>query len=233
MTNAEAQSLAPQRESGGASSALSASPLAELAAYTGSVRRLEARNLLFHEGNHRAYLLCLERGWAYAHRTLSDGRKHVSDVYVPGDIIGLAEAWTEAPGPAVTALTEVVAVPVWREDIRALAKRSPDAAARLGTALAEAAQTLSLRTTSLARHTAYERVAYLLWSLRARVQPSDGNDASFTCPMPQTVMADALGLSVVHVNRSLKQLERDGVMRKHTHEVEILDSGALERIARV
>lgn len=214
-------------------SALSASPLADLAAYTGSVRRLDARSLLFEEGNHRDHLLFLDRGWAYAYRTLSDGRRHVSDVYVPGDIIGLAEVWTDAPGPAVSTLTEVVAVPVWREDIKGLAKRSPDAAARLATALAEAAQTLSLRATSLARHSAYERVAYLLWALRARIRPSDGNDRSgFTCPMPQSVMADALGLSVVHVNRSLKQLERDGVMRKHIHQVEILDDGALERIAR-
>lgn len=155
------------------------------------------------------------------------------EIYVPGDVVGLAETWSGTSGPGVAALTDVGAVPLARTDLVAHVRRSPDAAAGLASALADTAEALSLRTTSLARQTAYERMAYLIWSLHARTKPHKGrNGSTFKCPITQAIIADALGLSVVHVNRSLSQLARDGVLHKQTQEVEILDPVALARIAR-
>ncbi len=208
-------------------------PLAEFQAYAGNRRSFSSRTMLLNEEEPRTYLLILEQGWAYAYRTLSDGRRHVVEVYVPGDVIGLAEAWTGMSGPGVATLTDVCAVSLTGRDLAAQFRRSPSAAAGLTTALAKEHEKLSCRTTSLARQTAYERVAYLMWCLCARTWPDErGKPNVFDCPVPQAVIADALGLSLVHVNRSLGQLARDGVLLKHTQTVEILDPDAFERIVR-
>jgi CRP-like cAMP-binding protein len=54
----------------------------------------------------------------------------------------------------------------------------------------------------------------------------------FRCPVSQQVIGDALGLSVVHVNRSLRRLAESGVLQKRSGEVEVLDDAAFEQIGR-
>lgn len=78
---------------------------APFADFLGEVRCVDPGSRLFEEGVVRGHLLVLVRGWAYACRTLCDGRQHVVDIYVPGDVIGLAEVWRRAPGPGVGTLT--------------------------------------------------------------------------------------------------------------------------------
>jgi CRP-like cAMP-binding protein len=214
---------------------LAGTAFAPFADLFGEARCVEAGHQLFQQGRSRTHLLVLLSGWAYAYRSLSDGRQHVIEIYVPGDVIGLAEAWKGTSDSGVVTLTEARVAPLARADIAALAGRCSQAREFLLTTLADTAMALSLRSTSLARHTAYERVATLLWSLRARTQPLDGDDTSdsFFCPVSQGVMADVLGLSIVHVNRSLSQLARDGVLRKKSKQVEVLDDGAWRSIVLI
>ena len=205
---------------------------APFADFLGEVRCVDPGSRLFEEGVVRGHLLVLVRGWAYACRTLCDGRQHVVDIYVPGDVIGLAEVWRRAPGPGVGTLTEASTASVSHADVVSCARRSSHATAHLLTTLADTAMAASIKSTSLARHTAYERVASLLWSLRARTHASDGATApdTFYCPVSQSVMADALGLSNVHVNRSLGHLARDGVLHKKPKQVDVLDNAEWRRI---
>jgi len=212
----------------------SRSALADLARVAEPTRRESARTALFSERQQRTQIYVLGKGWACAYRDFSDGRRHVSEIYLPGDVIGLAEAWTDQCGPAVVSLTEVLITGFECDDLRALARTSPEVAEGIATTLAGSVNTLMQRCAGLARQTAYERVAAMLWSMRARLQPHGGPQLhSFPCPVSQAVMSDALGLSAVHVNRSLRQLAQDGVLRKHSHEVEVLDNDALEGIVRV
>lgn len=176
----------------------------------------------------------LARGWAMSFRDFSDGRRHVVGIHTPGDMVGLAELWTGAEPPQVSALSPVLAVPFEAAEMRQAARGAPELFAGLATMLAETAVDLSKRLSSVARQSAYEQVAYLLWALLWRTQAAPPRDGQvFACPLAQQVMADALGLSVVHVNRSLRRLTRDGVLRKDTQEVQILDAAAFERIARL
>lgn len=66
---------------------------------------------------------------------------------------------------------------------------------------------------SLGRRTAVERMAYLILFLHDRLEPLglvQGND--FACPLTQTHLADALGLSLVHTNKTLRRLSQDGLI---------------------
>lgn len=214
---------------------LAGTRLAPLADLLSDVKYFDVGDKLFEEGRPRTHLLVLFGGWAYAYRTLSDGRRHVIEIYLPGDLVGVAEAWEGSAGPDVGVLSRACVAPIRRTDAVSFAYRSEQGMDCLFTSLADTAMALSLQSTSLARHTAYERVATLLWSLRARSQPSDQDDIldSFFCPLSQSVMADALGLSTVHVNRSLNQLARDGVLRKTPKQVDVLDDHSLKRIVQV
>ncbi len=91
---------------------------------------------------------------------------------------------------------------------------------------------LSDRLTSLGRHSARGRVAaLLLWiadRLRA-VDPAMGN--SFTLPMTQEEIGDATGLTGVHVNRTLRALEDDGLIARTRTSLELRDPGQLARLA--
>jgi len=215
--------------------AFAGTPSAPFANFLDEVRCVDPGSRLFEEGVVRSHLLVLVRGWAYAYRTMSDGRQHVVEIYVAGDVIGLAEVWRRVPGPGVATLTEASTASVSHADAVSCASRSSHATAHLLTTLADTAMAASIKSTSLARHTAYERVAFLLWSLRARTHVSDGATApdTFYCPVSQSVMADALGLSIVHVNRSLGQLARDGVLHKKPKQVDVLDDAEWRRIVDV
>lgn len=211
---------------------LSGTPASAFAALLGRARTVDAGRWLFEESTIRDQALVLVHGWACAYRTLSDGRQHVIEIHLPGEVVGLAEVWTGSRGTGVRALTETRVAPVPRARIVAHAHGSSAFADHLLTILADTTTALSLKSTILARHTAYERVAGLLWSLRARSQPSQrvGAQETFYCPVSQSVIADALGLSIVHVNRSLGQLARDGVLHKTTKHVKVLDAAQWRRI---
>jgi CRP-like cAMP-binding protein len=84
----------------------------------------------------------------------------------------------------------------------------------------------------LGRHTAYERVAHLLLELRERLAAAGlGDDRRFPLPVTQEVLADALGLSVVHINRILQQLRRERLIETRAGQAVLLDPELLVQVA--
>ena len=211
----------------------SQSALAQVADLAGPLLEVAARSVVPDGGVDQPVFLVAE-GWSYSYVDFSDGRRYVVDVHVPGDAVGMAEACGGRAVPRLGTLTPVTAA---RLDGTALQRRlagSVDLAVGMSRLLAAQQADLTDHTGSLARHTAYERVAALLLRLYRRVEqrePTGGT--AFDCPVSQQVMADMLGLSVVHVNRSLRRLAEDGVLRKRAHDVEILDGRALQQSAQM
>ncbi len=84
----------------------------------------------------------------------------------------------------------------------------------------------------LGRQTAYERVAHFLLELRERLAAVDRvQENRFSFPITQEVLADALGLSVVHMNRTMQQLRRDGLVEQRATAITLRDVPALASIA--
>jgi CRP-like cAMP-binding protein len=86
--------------------------------------------------------------------------------------------------------------------------------------------------TRIGRQKAYERVAHLLLEFHSRLKCTglaEGN--SFQLPLTQEALADGLGLSAVHVNRTFKLLKRKGLLRIERNCVSLLQSQALAEIA--
>jgi CRP-like cAMP-binding protein len=169
-------------------------------------------------------------GWGARVRWLPDGRRQIFNFVLPGDSVGLFLRPSPAALSATIALTpmetlDATAVqravlgedPAW-----ATLREAIHAAAGL-----EEAQLLS-QILRLGRQTAYERISHLLLELRDRLDAAHlAEEASYPMPLTQEVLADATGLSVVHVNRILQQLRRERLVDIHGGRVRLLDRAAL------
>ncbi|KQW80782.1 Crp/Fnr family transcriptional regulator [Brevundimonas sp. Root1279] len=177
----------------------------------------------------------LVSGWAARVRWLADGRRQVIGLVLPGDGVGICER----PQPlALCAMTAVT--PVELVDASTVARQvfGPDGpqARDLSVALAMSAAMdeahLIDHIVRLGRQTAIERMAHLLLELRFRLALVDlAQDDEMPLPLTQEQLADALGLSAVHVNRTLQQLRREGLIELGQGRVRLLRRPLLETIA--
>ena len=156
----------------------------------------------------------LASGWACYHRLLGDGRRQIVSFVLPGDAIGSVLNSGLPPGCSVASLTSV-AVADARPLIAAAESEldHPGLAHLIRVMAAREEQGLRDQIVRLGRQTAYERMLHLILDFHDRLMAAGlCNRASFTLPLTQETLADALGLSVVHVNRTLQQIRRDGLL---------------------
>jgi CRP-like cAMP-binding protein len=151
-------------------------------------------------------------GWAARVRELKDRRCQIINVLLPGDAIGLAMQAPALSPTSVVALTPLHTVeapeisPAWRDKDRA-----PGLSRALDLAHAEEDFFLIGQVARLGRQTAYERIAHWFLELEYRLSSRGlSTNGAFPFPLKQETIADVVGLSVVHVNRTLKQMRQDG-----------------------
>jgi CRP-like cAMP-binding protein len=170
-------------------------------------------------------------GWACRQRVLSDGRRQIFSFLLPGDSVGLhRRAQPElATVAALTALETADAEPVLEA---ARSGRAPGLTRALE-GVEPVEQTLLLdHLVRLGRRTAYERMAHFLLELQRRLEAAGlGDSHRFPMPLTQEILADALGLSVVHVNRTLQQLRRERLIELRSGVAILLQREALATIA--
>jgi CRP-like cAMP-binding protein len=159
--------------------------------------------------------LMLLSGWACHQRILGDGRRQIVRFLLPGDAIGSLSRPGLPASSSALALTPVVVA-----DARPLLRNADENGVPLS-GLAEAvarmsyADEINLRdqVVRLGRQTAYERLVHLVLEFYGRLQAIGMVDGdSFALPLTQDILADALGLSVVHINRTLQQVRRDRLL---------------------
>jgi CRP-like cAMP-binding protein len=168
-------------------------------------------------------------GWAARVRELGDSRRQIITVLLPGDPIGLAMRAHPLALTHVVALTPMRTVDApeiavaWRER-----ERVPALAAALDLAAAEDEFFMIGHAVRLGRQTAYERIAHWFMELDYRLSSRGlSSNGSFPLPVTQETLADAVGLSVVHVNRTLQQMRREGRIELTRGRLAILDREAL------
>lgn len=170
----------------------------------------------------------LASGWACLAKCLGDGRRQLLSFILPGDGVGFDLLTRSQPSVEVIALTQL--------KVRQAKPTLPPLSERLGRVLAGAAAAQQSRLLDqivrLGRQTAYERMAHLLLELHVRLaEIGEARADGFHLPVKQEVLADALGLSLVHVNRTLQQLRRDGLIEVRGSQVMFLNRSTLEAVA--
>jgi len=173
---------------------------------------VEGRDLV-HQGqlDHAAYILV--SGWAFSYKILRDGQRQIVDFQIPGDFLGLRSVILHISDHSIVPITKIEVTEVNVTDLLDIFARTP----RLATAVLWAASRdeamVVEHLVGIGRRDAVVRMAHFLLELGARLALVDmGTREGYACPLTQYHLADALGLSAVHVNRVLRELREKGLV---------------------
>jgi CRP-like cAMP-binding protein len=182
----------------------------------------------------RRYLATLFSGWAMRYKVLSDGRRHVVAVLLPGDLIGLDTVVYGVAQSSVQALTDLTYCALDVRQVAGFLTTDSRVAYRILWRAADYLQRQEFRAVRSAVGTATERLAGFFVDLHARlVRLRLVENQSFAFPMTQQQVADHIGINVVHLNRVMRTLREGGVLHAEGHRIVIDDLTLLENLARV
>ena len=187
-------------------------------------RTFRARRDMLAEGQEITETLLILSGWAARVRLLPDGRRQILNFLLPGNLIGLCDHARPVASSTILAITDVDTC------IAPAASVSPSLgrAYAMSRALEEAH--LLAQITRLGRLNAQQKVGDLLLELLDRLELAGlAANGRYLMPLTQETLADALGLTSVHVNRTLQALRREGFVDWKGREVVIPDPAALGR----
>ena len=177
-------------------------------------------------------LFTLYKGWAFRYKTLSYGRRQILNFLVAGDLIGLQEEFADGATPGVEALTDVTLCVFPRDGLWQIYRDDPQLGYDITWLAAREESLVDEGLVTAGRRTALERVAMLLVHLYRRAERvglADGGSIAF--PFNQQHIADALGLSLVHTNKTLRRLGRLGLHTLAEGRLVMNDPRGLENIA--
>lgn len=193
---------------------LSEEDRALLGALTGkTVRQIGARRDLVREGDRpRAVHVVLE-GWGCRYKQLPDGRRQVVSFFIPGDLCDANVFILEEMDHSIGAITPMKYAEIGPEDFEALMTQSPRITQALWWHELVVASVQREWTTNVGQRSAYERIAHLLCELFLRLR-AVGRTRGKSCefPLTQNDLADATGLTAVHVNRTVQELRKEGLI---------------------
>ncbi|WP_283177516.1 Crp/Fnr family transcriptional regulator [Gemmobacter sp. 24YEA27] len=212
--------------------ALSEADLETLARFHHRRRTFPAGHTMMHEGQSNASAFILAEGWACSYKMLPDGGRQVINFQIPGDFLGLRSILFRSSDLSLEALTDIEASEVFAPDILGAFARAPRLATAVLWASSRDEAMMVEHLVNLGRRSAVERMAHLLLELGARLNlVGVGDRTGFSCPLTQYHLADALGLSAIHVNRVLRQLREDGLVTFQKGRVVFNDLTRLQSLA--
>ena len=187
-------------------------------------RRLRAGDVLVAEGGESHALYVVRQGWLHSSTKLVTGGRQILRFHYAGDLIGTSSmAWSQAAA-TLTAISDCIVIDLPKTELGLLFRAQPRIAGLLYAIAAAENVAMSDRLTSIGRKGAAERLTTLLLDILARLRVTAGGVIdSFDLPLTQSDIGDALGLTKVHVNRTIRALERDGVIERNGRRVRILD----------
>ncbi len=195
----------------------------------GRTRQVGAGRALVREGDHPAECQLILQGFAYRHRTLRDGQRQIVSFEIPGDLCGLHGLLLGQADHAVTTLTLCNVAMLPREVLTDWVETRPAFARALWRGTLVDAAVSQAWLLNVSRRTARGRIAHLLCEMLRRLQAVGlAEEGGCTLPIPPAEIADALGLSVVHVNRTLRGLRAAGLVTPDGGQVIIDDLPGLQ-----
>ncbi len=195
-------------------------------------RHVRRGAVLQRENEDAGELYILRKGLMMSYVLLDDGSRQILRFLFPGDMLGVSSAvYQEAP-ETLAALSDCIVCPFDRGVLSDLMLAHPRLSSMIFVYSQIERVALTDRLAALGRTSAKARVAALLLELRNRLRATDKSLANaFSLGLTQEEIGDATGLTAVHVNRMLRQLEEEGLIAREGGRVTLLDERALARAA--
>jgi CRP/FNR family transcriptional regulator len=195
-----------------------------------SLRRVEAKEFVFAEGDEITHVYRIETGAIALFRVLADGRRQVIGFAYPGDLIGLGAQDEHVMNAQAIKATRLRCLPI--TTLQHSAAKDPTLGFKLYEALArELAATRDLMLTT-GQRSATERVVSFLLAFSRRNERNGQDPSDFELPMTRADIGDFLGLTIETVSRTFTKLKTLGLIAlPHSNRVKLVDIDELESLA--
>jgi len=206
--------------------------VAALEKATARPRDMAVRQDLIREGDRPGPVFVMLDGWAFRYKILPNGSRQIMAFLMPGDCCDLHVGMLAEMDHSIKTVTPARVATISRDEMDRLMYDYRGIARAMYIAQLTDEGTLRAWIVSMGRRSSIERVAHLMCELYIRAQGIGLTDgAEFALPLSQIVLADALGMTPVHINRVLKELRLAGAMLLRRGSLLIMDPLKLTRIA--
>ena len=188
--------------------------------------------VLLQEGLSEDKMYIVQSGWTSMYKDLPNGERQIINFALPGDCVGLRSIFLKKSDHSFEALTAAQISSVGAGQLLRLFDDHPRIRDAFLWSAAREESMIVQRLTSLGRRSAIERIAYFFLELLERLTLVGlAGNAEFKCPLSQSTLADALGLTAIHVNRIMRQLQERKLMTARYGKVVIHDPNELGILA--
>ncbi|MGI4732272.1 MAG: Crp/Fnr family transcriptional regulator [Janthinobacterium lividum] len=199
---------------------------------TARSRQYGSRHDLIREGDKPGPVFVMLEGWAYRYKILPSGSRQIMAFLMPGDCCDLHIGMLAEMDHSIQTATPSRVATIGRNDMDQMMEAHQGIARAMYVAQLSDEGTLRAWIVSMGRRNSIERVAHLACELYLRAHRNGlVVAATFELPLSQIVLADALGLTPVHLNRVLKELRITGALTVQRGSATILDPIKLVRLA--
>lgn len=195
-------------------------------------RSLEAQSYLVREGDRPQHCAVILSGFAFRHKLTGDGARQILALLIPGEAVDLQHLYLPEADHNVQMLTrgEVAEVPM--PAFEELARAYPNLGRAILTYSLVEASTFREWALNVGRRDGRSRIAHLLCEFAIRLTAQGLKpDGPFELPMTQEQLADATGLTPVHVNRVLKALQSEGLIQRNRRVVSFPEWQRMREVA--
>ncbi|MFC5586437.1 Crp/Fnr family transcriptional regulator [Nitratireductor kimnyeongensis] len=182
------------------------------------------------EGAHNPHLYTVLSGWGFRYKLLEDGRRQIVNYVMPGDLVGLQGNLLGEMKHSVEALSSMVLCVFEKAELFSLYREFPELAYDITWIASREECMLDDNLLTVGRRTALEKVAYLLMFILERSRQC-GLIGNGTVSLTQQHVADTLGLSLVHTNKTIARLAERGFLKWEDGGCRILNPEALAELA--
>lgn len=195
-------------------------------------RTCEAGLYLVRDGSPIDECVLILEGFAFRHKLTVEGTRQIVSLHIDGDFVDLEGALLNVSDHNVQTLTRCKVAVVPRRHIRALLRARPAIARAMWVDTLVDASIHREWVLNVGRRQAPERIAHLFCEIGRRLEVAGlARPDGFLLPMTQEQLADATGLTPVHVNRTVKALEADGFVQRNRRFLRVPDWQALRSFA--
>ena len=182
----------------------------------------EPGKYIVREGSAPTHCCLILKGLTYRHKLTPDGARQIVSIHVPGDFVDLESALLTAADHNVQALTRCETALIGTSEILSLIDEHPRIGRGMWIDTLIDASIFREWVVNVGRRDARSRLAHLLCEFERRLEMAGmAEEQGYEFPMSQEQLADATGLTAVHVNRTLKAMEADGLVRRTKRFLEI------------
>lgn len=203
---------------------LDAADRAGLAALPYSRKKIGPHGYIVHEGDRPTHSCLLLRGFAYRQKTTGEGARQILAVQLAGDLVDLQNSMLRVADHSVQALSHVEVAYIPRGAIISLAFDRPNVGKALWYDTLVDGSIAREWTTNIGQRDARQRLAHLLCEFALRLEAAGlGRRTEYEIPLTQEQLADATGLTSVHVNRCLRWLDGEHIVDRAHRAIRIID----------